>query len=52
MFISRKLRRDKISKANTGKTRTEEQRKKCGHLKGKPWPEARRLAYLKKKEQK
>ena len=28
MFISRKLRRDKISKANTGKTRTEEQRKK------------------------
>ena len=43
-------RKDKISKANTGKVRTEEQRKKYGHLKGKPWPEARRLAYLKKKD--
>jgi len=43
-------RKDKISKANTGKVRTEEQRKNYGHLKGKPWPDARRLAYLKKKD--
>lgn len=46
-------RKEKISKALTGITRTDEQRKNYGnHLRGKSWPEARRLAYLAKKENK